>query len=45
MAPLRSTLDAVARKGRNRRADQVIEHLFQLALMERDAHKSATSAD
>jgi serine/threonine protein kinase/cytochrome c-type biogenesis protein CcmH/NrfG len=39
MAPLRSTLDAVLARDATR-ADQVIEHLFQLALMERNAQKA-----
>jgi tetratricopeptide (TPR) repeat protein len=39
MGPLRSTLDALLVKNPTG-ADQVIEHLFQLALMERDAQKA-----
>jgi tetratricopeptide (TPR) repeat protein len=39
MAPLRSTLDA-ALASDSTAADQVIEYLFQLALMERDAQKA-----
>jgi serine/threonine protein kinase/lipopolysaccharide biosynthesis regulator YciM len=39
MAPLRSILDAVLVKDPTD-ADQVIEHLFQLALMERNAQKA-----
>ena len=39
MAPLRSTLDAVLARDASR-ADQVIEHLFQLALMERDTQRA-----
>ena len=39
MAPLRSTLDAVLARDATR-ADQVIEHLFQLALMERNVQKT-----
>jgi len=39
MAPLRSTLDAALARDPTA-ADQVIEHLFQLALMERNVYKA-----